>query len=199
MFSVEIPFSIPCRMYTSAMMCFSFASGSFAVASTSIAVGNLSGGLGYFSVLVGDLNLNSLEPDSTIKGSTSLGTLTETLSYNPIIDGLSRGPTPYSFVVRYPPGTAAPYVTVGVTVTTTSGYVLTSAINVPLQQLVIATTSLPPGNHLVAYAPVTLTATGGTAPYTWTSGSLPVGLTSVRAVLFQVLHKLREYILHQSR
>lgn len=45
-------------------------------------------------------------------------------------------------------------------------------------QLAIGTTSLPAGTLGVAYT-ATLSATGGTSPYTWsiTSGSLPAGLT----------------------
>jgi len=44
--------------------------------------------------------------------------------------------------------------------------------------LSITTAALPTGNATVAYGPVSLAVTGGTAPYTWTltSGSLPAGL-----------------------
>ncbi|HEX2712770.1 MAG TPA: chitobiase/beta-hexosaminidase C-terminal domain-containing protein, partial [Candidatus Acidoferrales bacterium] len=51
-------------------------------------------------------------------------------------------------------------------------------INPPAPTPRIATTSLPNGTRNAAYS-ATLTATGGTTPYTWSilSGSLPAGLT----------------------
>ena len=53
-----------------------------------------------------------------------------------------------------------------------------TTLTVQSAPLVIATTSLPAGVMNVAYS-ATLTATGGTAPYTWSmiSGTLPSGLT----------------------
>jgi hypothetical protein len=51
--------------------------------------------------------------------------------------------------------------------------------------LAISTTDLPGGKEGATYATTTLTATGGTTPYTWTvtSGSLPSGLTLSAGVL----------------
>jgi hypothetical protein len=51
--------------------------------------------------------------------------------------------------------------------------------NMPPATLNITTASLPSGQTTVAYGPTTLSATGGTAPYTWSvaSGSLPAGLS----------------------
>ena len=45
--------------------------------------------------------------------------------------------------------------------------------------VVVTSTSFPNGNVLLSYTPQTLTATGGTPPYTWliTGGALPPGLT----------------------
>jgi hypothetical protein len=53
----------------------------------------------------------------------------------------------------------------------------TFTLTVNPAKLLIATSSLPPGNVNQPYS-VTLTATGGTSPYTWSTGSkLPAGLT----------------------
>jgi uncharacterized protein (TIGR03437 family) len=41
----------------------------------------------------------------------------------------------------------------------------------------IVTTSLPPATAGAAYSPVTLTAWGGTTPYTWQATGLPAGMT----------------------
>jgi hypothetical protein len=53
-----------------------------------------------------------------------------------------------------------------------------SGSNPPATPLSVTTTSLSPGQTAVAYS-ATLSATGGTAPYSWTvkSGSLPAGLS----------------------
>jgi hypothetical protein len=57
--------------------------------------------------------------------------------------------------------------------TKTASLTLTVAAAVPT--LTITTTTLPSGQVGVAYS-ATLAATGGTTPYTWTSGALPAGL-----------------------
>jgi hypothetical protein len=44
-------------------------------------------------------------------------------------------------------------------------------------RLVITTASLPNGRINTAYTPLTLTATGGVMPYTWTPTGLPAGMT----------------------
>ena len=43
--------------------------------------------------------------------------------------------------------------------------------------LTVTTTTLPAGTVGVPYGPVTLTASGGTPPYTWTATGLPAGLS----------------------
>lgn len=55
---------------------------------------------------------------------------------------------------------------------------LRDAIAAPAPTIVIGPATLPPGDMGVAYAPRTLTATGGTAPYTFrvAGGSLPPGM-----------------------
>src|SRR6266700_1955994 len=47
------------------------------------------------------------------------------------------------------------------------------------QTVSISTTSLPYGSINTSYGPVTLSATGGTAPYSWSlaSGAFPTGLS----------------------
>ncbi|MGH9530380.1 MAG: putative Ig domain-containing protein [Terriglobales bacterium] len=61
--------------------------------------------------------------------------------------------------------------------TTTANYTL--VVNAPLAPM-IGTTSLPNGKYNSPYTPLVLSATGGTAPYTWSVGQggvLPVGMT----------------------
>jgi hypothetical protein len=61
----------------------------------------------------------------------------------------------------------------------TASQVLSIVISPAVLPLSITTTSLTNGTQSSAYGPVTLQATGGTAPYTWSlsSGTLPTGLS----------------------
>jgi Putative Ig domain len=56
---------------------------------------------------------------------------------------------------------------------------VTLSYTIPIPPLAVTTTSLPGGQVGSAYGPVTLAATGGVTPYSWsvTSGSLPPGLS----------------------
>ena len=136
------------------------------------------GGKGSFTVCIGDDNLNRIEPGSTITASASVGTVTLTNSTNPIPDGLSKRPTRFSFDVAIPiTDTTNNATTVGVTITTTSGYVLSYAATVPLKAFTITTSNpLPNGTVSTPYS-VTFNGTGGSSPYSWTADVLPPGFT----------------------
>ena len=147
------------------------------------------GGKGSFTVCVGDDNLNRIEPGSTITASASVGSVTLTNSTNPIPDGLSKRPTRFSFDVAIPiTDTTNNATTVGVTITTTSGYVLSYAATVPLKAFTITTSNpLPNGTVGTDYS-VTFAGfagTGGSPPYSWTADVLPPGfmLNSTTGVL----------------
>ena len=148
-----------------------YASGSFAVASASIQKGSS----GTFCVRIGDVNLNSL-PGGTVIVASATPSKSVTPSSVTLIDGLSRGPTNFCFVVSIDATTADSSTVVSAGVQDTP----LAQITVPLvpPPLVISTSSLPAGTIGAAYN-ATLTATGGTPPYSWavTVGTLPAGLS----------------------
>ncbi len=148
-----------------------YASGSFAVASASIQ----KGGSGTFCVRIGDVNLNSL-PGGTVIVASATPSKSVTPASVTLIDGLSRGPTNFCFVVSIDATTPDSSTVVSAGVQNTP----LAQITVPLvpPPLVITTSSLPAGTIGAAYN-ATLTATGGTPPYSWavTVGTLPAGLS----------------------
>jgi hypothetical protein len=74
--------------------------------------------------------------------------------------------------------TAAGTYTVSVTVTDSSGTKATGNFSVLVNPSTLkVTTSGLPGGALTASYSASLTATGGTPPYTWTAGGLPPGIT----------------------
>lgn len=147
-------------------------SGCFAVAPSGITKGSS----GSFTVIVGDVNLNSLPGGTKIGASSSVGTIFP--DSTDLIDGLSRGPSWFSFSVDVGAGETKNSATVGVTVTDTDTNESSCYTSVPLlaAPLIITTSNLPSGTIGAAYS-FTLTAIGGTAPYTWTSTALPAGLS----------------------
>ncbi|HUB31081.1 MAG TPA: putative Ig domain-containing protein, partial [Terracidiphilus sp.] len=106
--------------------------------------------------------------------SVSSGTLPAGLSLNAATGAITGTPTatanaaPVTFTVT---DSSSPAQTQSVNLTLTIGGSTTSALS-------ITTTTLPNGQVGAIYS-TTLTATGGTAPYTWTltSGTLPAGLS----------------------
>ncbi len=148
-----------------------YASGSFAVASASIQKGSS----GTFCVRIGDVNLNSL-PGGTVIVASATPAKSVTPSSVTLIDGLSTGPTNFCFVVSIDATTPDSSTVVSAGVQDTP----LAQITVPLvpPPLVISTSSLPAGTIGAAYN-ATLTATGGTPPYSWavTVGTLPAGLS----------------------
>ncbi|MCU1391179.1 MAG: autotransporter protein [Ilumatobacteraceae bacterium] len=50
-------------------------------------------------------------------------------------------------------------------------------IGLPVPPVVVTSTALPRGQVGVAYAPTTISATGGSAPYRWRAGGLPAGMS----------------------
>jgi hypothetical protein len=131
-------------------------------------------------------NLSSIAvtpPDPTIQaGATQQFTATGTYSDNTTQDITSRvtWASSNSAVATInstgrASGVAAGTSTISATQGSISGSTTLTVVSAPLA---VATTSLPNGATGVTYS-ATLTATGGTAPYTWSiiSGSLPTGLT----------------------
>jgi hypothetical protein len=87
----------------------------FALADASIARGST----GFYMVIVGDENLNRLPPGTTVSAATSAGSITGLSSYT-VPDGLSTGPTYYSFGVKIPPTSTDSSATITVTIKTPS-------------------------------------------------------------------------------
>lgn len=155
--------------------CNAFAAGSFAVAPASITKGTS----GLFTVIVADTNLNTLEGGTKIEAKASVGTIAPS---DPVTlpDVFSTGPTQFSFYLDISSTEAKTNSLVTVKVSWRGADYLTT-ISVPFvpPALVITTGStLADGTVGTAYSS-TLTATGGTSPYTWakTAGTLPTGLT----------------------
>ncbi len=92
------------------------------------------------------------------------------LSSAGVLSGTPTAAGSFEFVVR---------VTDAVSATDDSGTLSLVIASAPGSALAVTTTSLPSGDRGVTYPNRTLSATGGTAPYTWTvaSGSLPTGLS----------------------
>jgi len=118
-----------------------FANGSFAIAPLSIPTG----GTYSFRVIVGDINLNTLEGGSTITataspvttenivdGVTIIITAVPTITPTKILDGLSTGPTFFDFTLNILPGTVTTPITVTVEVTTPNGTTAQTSITVPI-------------------------------------------------------------------
>jgi len=116
-------------------------------------------------------------------------TLTATGGTSPYTWSLTNGTLPAGLTLNASTGAitgtptnAAASVALTFQVTDSSNPQQTKTVNLTLTILppppVISTTTLPNGQVGVAYS-ATLTATGGTSPYTWslTSGALPAGLT----------------------
>lgn len=148
-----------------------YAAGSFAVAPASIQRGSS----GTFCVRIGDVNLNSL-PGGTEIVASATPAKSVTPSSVTLLDVLSTGPTNFCFVVSIDPSTTDSVTVVSAGVKDTP----LASISVPITAppLVITTTTLPAGTIGAAYN-ATLTATGGTPPYSWavTAGTLPPGLS----------------------
>ena len=124
--------------------------------------------------------------------TTSLPNGAETAAYSATVTA-SGGKTPYSWsATGLPSGlsigastgkiTGSPKahgtftVTVKVTGATATHVTKALKLKVTLAPLAIATTSLPNGTVTSAYS-ATVTATGGTTPYTWSATGLPTGLS----------------------
>jgi hypothetical protein len=141
-----------------------------------------------FEVIVGDENLNTVEPGTTIKASVSTPAKIIGADSYTIADGLSHGPTYFSFMVSLPdPGAGKAYdvdsFLVGVDVTTPSGLIngIATSVTIAYPALSITTAALPDGTFTGTpkdYS-ATLAATGARGDVVWsvTSGTLPDGLT----------------------
>lgn len=170
-----IPNFYPLPDVSNCYNCNAFASGSFAVAPASITKGTS----GLFTVIVADTNLNTLEGGTTIEASATVGTIAPS---DPLVlpDVFSTGPTTFSFYLDIDPTETKTNSLVSVKATWRGAdYIAT--ISVPLitaPLTIVSGSTLPPGSVGTAYS-VTLSATGGTSPYTWakTAGTLPTGLT----------------------
>lgn len=158
--------------------CNAFAAGSFAVAPASITKGSS----GTFTVIVGDRNLNKLEGGTTIAVTATKGTVSPaTIPDIPDSESNpSTGPSVIGFNVEIAATETATQTTVAVEVATPRGiWSIITVVPIAAPPLVITTGStLADGALATAYS-TTLSATGGTSPYTWarTAGALPTGLT----------------------
>lgn len=123
--------------------CTTYDTGLFADAPASIP----SGDSGSFRVIVGDINLNTLQGGTTITVTASAVTtvtvvegVTTTLTATPTVtpaeftipDGLSTGPTFFDFTVNIPAGTTTTSTTITVEVKTPNGTTNTTSITVPI-------------------------------------------------------------------
>ncbi|HVM60228.1 MAG TPA: putative Ig domain-containing protein [Verrucomicrobiae bacterium] len=115
--------------------------------------------------------------NQTITASGAQGTPTFSLLVGPLPPGLQLTPsgsitgTPTAFGVYTFEVTA----TNGIGCTGSKNY----SISVTCPMISVSPGALPQGREFASYGPVTLTASGGTAPYTFaqTGGSLPAGIT----------------------
>jgi len=120
-----------------------YASGKFAIAPASIPMG----GSYFFRVIVGDINLNTLQGGTTITVTASpvttediVGLFTIITTVTPTVtpaeftipDGLSTGPTFFDFTVTIPSGTTTTPTTLTVEVKTPNGTTNTTSITVPI-------------------------------------------------------------------
>jgi hypothetical protein len=132
---------------------------------------------------------------------TTIPAATAGVPYGPVTITASGGTAPYIFTITagaLPPGltlssagvisgtpTQSGSFTVTITATDAVGcfgsQIYSALVNCPT--ITIAPATIPNGTVGVAYGPVTITASGGTAPYTFSiiSGALPPGLTLTAA------------------
>jgi len=164
-------------------LCTAYSAGEFAVAPASIA----KGASGSFTAIIGDLNINRLEPGTTITGNATVGTI-KSQTGSPVYDGLSRGPSSFSFIVEIDEAEEETSTDVYVEVTTPTGGITYSSamatISLVFPAISITTpATLPDGTDATAYSSTTLRATGGNGDYSWavTAGSLPTGLAMTTA------------------
>ncbi|MDP2166799.1 MAG: putative Ig domain-containing protein [Thermodesulfovibrionales bacterium] len=134
------------------------------------------------------ITISDLQVTSTSMADGSLGAI-----YNATLSA-AGGTKPYTWVVSgLPPGlslvnpaTGAVYGTptlsgsfdISVQVTDAAGRTASRSLSINISDLQITITTLPDGSLNTSYS-TTLTATGGTKPYTWSivSGVLPTGLS----------------------
>ena len=145
--------------------------------------------------LTGSANISiTILPGLTIQTTTLPNGVVGT-AYTPTNVMANGGTSPYTFTATGLPAglvissagqvtgtpTAAGASTATITVTdSTSTNHLTATANITITiipALVIQTTSLPPGVVGTPYTATTVTATGGTNPYTFTATGLPAGLS----------------------
>ena len=118
----------------------------------------------------------------TVAATGGFSPYTWTVSSGTLPDGLSINST--TGAITGIPSTSGPSTFI-VTATDQNGDVGTASLTLTIDagaSLTVTTTSLPDGTVGTAYSE-TVTASGGTPPYTWslTSGSLPPGLTGTMA------------------
>ena len=141
------------------------------------------------------LSITVVPPALTVT-TTSLPSGTQNAAYSATLTA-TGGTTPYSWSITVgtlpagltlasatgvisgtPTGTGTSNFTVQVTDTNSATATKALSITVGATPPTVTTTSLPNGTQNAAYS-TTLTATGGTTPYSWsiTAGALPAGLT----------------------
>jgi uncharacterized protein (TIGR03437 family) len=141
-------------------------------------------GLG-LTILSG-VSITTTSLPSGVVGTAYSGTLAATGGTTPYTWSVSSGALPTGLTLNSSTGAitgtpmAAASSPIGFTVTDHLGSTATTSLTITIVgQLMVTTTSLPNGELNTAYTGGTLTATGGTPPYSWSiaTGSLPTGLT----------------------
>ncbi|MDR3675417.1 MAG: putative Ig domain-containing protein [Acidobacteriota bacterium] len=129
----------------------------------------VNGTLGFTASVTGSSNTAvTWTVNGVVNGNATFGTITGSglsVTYN----APSSVPSPATFsITATSQADQTKSASVSMTITSAGGGSVT-----------VTQTSLPSGTVGVAYTTTTLTATGGTSPYTWsiTAGSLPLGLT----------------------